>query len=54
MTNPASLLYLNRRKLVIKDLEYIIDSKSKEEYGNNSNREIDEMEEHIETILVAA
>lgn len=54
MTSPFSLLYLKRKKLVIKDIEYIIDSKSKEEYGNNSNRELDEMEEHIETILVAA
>ncbi len=54
MTNPASLLYLNRKKLVIKDLEYIIDSKNKEEYDNDSNRELDEMEEHIEMILVAA
>jgi uncharacterized protein (DUF433 family) len=54
MTNPSSLLYLNRKKLVIKDLEYIIDSQSKEEYGNNSNRELDEMEEHIEMILIAA
>jgi uncharacterized protein (DUF433 family) len=54
MTNPASLLYLNRKKLVIKDLEYIIESKSKEDHGNNSNQEIDEMEEYIEMILVAA
>ncbi len=54
MTNPFSLLYLKRKKLVIKDMEYIIDSKSKEEYDNNSNKELDEMEEHIETILVAA
>jgi uncharacterized protein (DUF433 family) len=54
MTNPFSLLYLKRKKLVIKDIEYIIDSKSKEEYDNNSNKELDEMEEHIETILVAA
>jgi uncharacterized protein (DUF433 family) len=66
MTNTENVLYLNRKKLVIKDLEYIIDSKSKEEYSNiknsaeffqaikNSNRELDEMEEHIEMILVAA
>ena len=54
MTNPLSLLYLNRKKLVIKDIEYIIESKSKEEYDNNSNRELDEMEEDIEMILVAA
>ena len=54
MTNPFSLLYLNRKKLVVKDLEYIIESRSKEEHDNNSNREIDEMEEHIEMILVAA
>jgi uncharacterized protein (DUF433 family) len=66
MTNAESLLYLNRKKLVIKDIEYIIDSKNKEEYINrenptnflqaikNSNRELDEMEEHIEMILVAA
>jgi uncharacterized protein (DUF433 family) len=66
MKNTESILYLNRKKLVIKDLEYIIDSKSKEEYSNiknsaeffqaikNSNRELDEMEEHIEMILVAA
>jgi uncharacterized protein (DUF433 family) len=66
MKNPSSLLYLNRKKLVIKDIEYIIDSKSKEEYSNrknpaefiqaieNSNKELDEMEEHIEMILVAA
>jgi uncharacterized protein (DUF433 family) len=54
MTNPASLLYLNRKKLVVKDLEYIIDLKSKDEHDNNSNQEIDEMEEYIEMILVAA
>jgi uncharacterized protein (DUF433 family) len=66
MTNSENVLYLNRKKLVIKDIEYIIDSKNKEEYSNgensidflqaieNSNREIDEMEEHIEMILVAA
>jgi uncharacterized protein (DUF433 family) len=66
MTNTEKILYLNRKKLVIKDIEYIIDSKSKEEYINtknptdffqaiaNSNRELDEMEEHIEMILVAA
>jgi uncharacterized protein (DUF433 family) len=54
MTNPASLLYLNRKKLVVKDLEYIIDLKSKDENNNNSSQEIDEMEEYIEMILVAA
>jgi uncharacterized protein (DUF433 family) len=66
MINTENVLYLNRKKLVIKDLEYIIDSKGKEEYSNrknsaeffqaikNSNRELDEMEEHIEMILVAA
>jgi uncharacterized protein (DUF433 family) len=66
MINTKNVLYLNRKKLVIKDLEYIIDSKNKEEYSNrknsaeffqaikNSNRELDEMEEHIEMILVAA
>jgi uncharacterized protein (DUF433 family) len=66
MINTENVLYLNRKKLVIKDLEYIIDSKSKEEYSSrknsteffqaikNSNRELDEMEEHIEMILVAA
>jgi uncharacterized protein (DUF433 family) len=94
MTNTQRLLYLNRKKLVIKDIEYIIDSKIKEEcsdrreksnipnpnssslkwskdnkhsmfaHGANpveflqaiksSNREFDEMEEHIEMILVAA
>jgi uncharacterized protein (DUF433 family) len=66
MINTDNVLYLNRKKLVIKDIEYIIDSKNKEECSNrgnatdflqaieNSNREIDEMEEHIEMILVAA
>jgi uncharacterized protein (DUF433 family) len=66
MINTNNVLYLNRKKLVIKDIEYIIDSKNKEEYGSrsnptdflqsikNSNRELDEMEEHIEMILVAA
>ena len=66
MTNTESILYLNRKKLVIKDIEYIIDSRSKEEHSNrgnpndflqaieNSNRELDEMEENISTILVAA
>jgi uncharacterized protein (DUF433 family) len=66
MKNTESILHLNRKKLVIKDLEYIIDSKSKEEHSNrknsaeffqaikNSNRELEEMEEHIEMILVAA
>jgi uncharacterized protein (DUF433 family) len=66
MINTENVIYLNRKKLVIKDLEYIIDSKSKEEYSNrkssaeffqaikNSNRELAEMEEHIEMILVAA
>ncbi|AFY91528.1 hypothetical protein Cha6605_0226 [Chamaesiphon minutus PCC 6605] len=54
MTNPSSLLYLNRKKLVIKDLEYIIYLQSKEEYINNSNRELDEIEEYIGMILVAA
>lgn len=94
MTNPSNLLYLNRKKLVIKDIEYIIDSKIQKECSNrekskipdvinssfsnwlkdnkqnafsqgenpiaflqaieNSNRELDEMEEHIEMILVAA
>jgi uncharacterized protein (DUF433 family) len=66
MTNIEKILYLNRKKLVIKDIEYIIDSKNKEEHSNrgnstdftqaikNSNRELDEMEEYIEMILVAA
>lgn len=65
MINRSTLQYLNRKKLVIKDLEYIIDSRNKQENGNrenanllhaieNSNREIDDMEEDIETILVAA
>ncbi len=66
MINTDKIFYLNRKKLVIKDIEYIIDSKSKEQHGNrknitdflqaieNSNRELDEMEEHIEMILVAA
>ena len=66
MINTDNVLYLNRKKLVIKDIEYIIDSKNKEEYSNrdnptdflqsikNSNRELDEMEEDIEMILVAA
>lgn len=66
MINTENVFYLNRKKLVIKDLEYIIDSKSKEEHSNrknsaeffqaikNSNRELEEMEEHIEMILVAA
>jgi uncharacterized protein (DUF433 family) len=66
MINTDNILYLNRKKLVIKDIEYIIDSKNKEEYSNrgnptdflqsikNSNRELDEMEEHIGMILVAA
>jgi uncharacterized protein (DUF433 family) len=64
--NTESILYLNRKKLVVKDIEYIIDSKNKEEYSSNgnspdflqsiknSNRELDEMDEHIEMILVAA
>lgn len=93
MTNTQRLLYSNRKKLVIKDIEYIIDSKSQEGDKNrdkskiadrissslkwskdskqstfsqaanpaeflqaikNSNRELDEMEEYIEMILVAA
>jgi uncharacterized protein (DUF433 family) len=94
MTNTQRLLYLNRKKLVIKDLEYIIDSKIKEELSDrreksetsnlnssilkwskdnkqsifahganpaeflqgikNYDREFDEMEEHVEMILVAA
>jgi uncharacterized protein (DUF433 family) len=66
MTNNEKTLYLNRKKLVIKDIEYIINSKNKEEYNNrgntaeflqaieNSNRELGEMEEDIDTILVAA
>jgi uncharacterized protein (DUF433 family) len=66
MINADNTLYLNRKKLVIKDIEYIIDSKNKEEYISrsnptdflqsikNSNRELDEMEEHIEMIMVAA
>jgi uncharacterized protein (DUF433 family) len=66
MINTEHILYLSRKKLVIKDIEYIIDSKSKENHSTrvnpdnflqaieNSNREIDEMEEHIEMILVAA
>jgi uncharacterized protein (DUF433 family) len=66
MINTESISYLNRKKLVIKDIEYIIDSKNKDNYSNtgnptdflqaiqNSNREIDEMEEYIEMILVAA
>jgi uncharacterized protein (DUF433 family) len=56
MTNTHRLLYLNRKKLVIKDLEYIIDSKNRDRFQtiNNSNRELDETEEHIEMILLAA
>jgi uncharacterized protein (DUF433 family) len=66
MINTENALYLNRKKLVIKDIEYIIDSKNKEEHSNkenpndflqaieNSNGELDEMEENIEMILVAA
>jgi uncharacterized protein (DUF433 family) len=66
MINTENVLYLNRKKLVIKDIEYIIDSKNQEESSNtenttdflqaiqNSNRELDEMEEHIEMILIAA
>lgn len=66
MTNTEKLLYINRKKLVIKDLEYIIDSKNRDKHDNkvnsnefiqaiaNSSRELDEMEEHIEMILVAA
>jgi uncharacterized protein (DUF433 family) len=68
MSNPSTLQYLSRKKLVIKDLEHILNSKKKQDYGNsdkrtpinllqsieNSNREIDEMEEHIEMLLVAA
>jgi uncharacterized protein (DUF433 family) len=66
MVNTENVLYLNRKKLVIKDIEYIIDSKNKEEHSNkenpndflqaieNSNGELDEMEENIEMILVAA
>jgi uncharacterized protein (DUF433 family) len=66
MINTDKTLYLNRKKLVIKDIEYIINSKNKEEYNNgqnpakflqaieNSDRELSEMEEDIETILVAA
>jgi uncharacterized protein (DUF433 family) len=66
MINTDNTLYLNRKKLVIKDIEYIIDSKNKEEYSNrgnptnflqsieNSNQELDEMEEHIKMLLVAA
>ena len=66
MVNTERILYLNRKKLVIKDIEYIIDSKNKDEYNNsknpakflqaieNSNRELGEMEEDIEMILVAA
>ena len=68
MLNSSRSLYLNKKKLVIKDLEYIIDSRKKQENSNrekntpvdillaieNSNREIDEMEEHIEMIVVAA
>jgi uncharacterized protein (DUF433 family) len=38
MTNPSSLLYLNRKKLVIKDIEYIIDSKIKEECSNKREK----------------
>jgi hypothetical protein len=34
MTNTQRILYLNRKKLVIKDLEYIIDSKNQEEHSN--------------------
>ena len=66
MINTDNILYLNRKKLVIKDIEYIIDSKNKEECSNRSNptdflqaiqtsnRELDEMEEDIEMLLVAA
>jgi uncharacterized protein (DUF433 family) len=66
MTNSEKTLYLNRKKLVIKDIEYIIESKNKQEHNNrenpaefiqaieNSNRELGEMEEDIDTILVAA
>jgi uncharacterized protein (DUF433 family) len=94
MTNPSRLLYLNRKKLVVKDIDYVIDSKSKEEYEKrnkstvskilnltfsrwskenkrttfsqrktsvdflraieNSNREIEDIEEHIEMILISA
>jgi uncharacterized protein (DUF433 family) len=66
MIKTDNVLYLNRKKLVIKDIEYIIDSKNKEEDSNrsnptdflqsikNSNQELDEMEEHIEMLLIAA
>jgi uncharacterized protein (DUF433 family) len=94
MTNPSKILYLNRKKLVIKDIDYLIDSKSKEEQARkkkslitdfadlifrrwfkdnkrktlaqrrtpidflqaieNSSIEMEEMEEDIELILVAA
>jgi uncharacterized protein (DUF433 family) len=94
MTNPSKILYLNRKKLVIKDIDYLVDSRSKEERANkkkstisnfvglifgkllkdnrrktlaqrktpvdflqaieNSNIEMEQMEEDIEMILVAA
>jgi uncharacterized protein (DUF433 family) len=66
MINTEKILYLNRKKLVVKDIEYIIESKNKEEYSNrgnpakflqaleNSTRELGEIEEDIEMILVAA
>lgn len=94
MTNPSNLLHLKRKKLVIKDIDYLIESKGIEQYENrkksliydsigwiwskwfddkkkrtlaptktpvdflqaieNSNIEIDDMEEDIETILISA
>jgi uncharacterized protein (DUF433 family) len=92
MANSSTSLYLQRKKLVINDIDYIIDSKSKQEYVKrqkniifrifnslfgtgknkrqtfsqrktpadfllaieNSNMEIEEIDEHIETILVSA
>lgn len=94
MVNPSKALYLNRKKLVIKDIDYLVDSRSKEERANkkkstisnlvylifgqwlkdnkrrtlaqrktsvdflqaieNSSTEMEQMEEDIEMILVAA
>ncbi|MFM2303425.1 MAG: hypothetical protein RLZZ135_834, partial [Cyanobacteriota bacterium] len=78
MVNPSKALYLNRKKLVIKDIDYLIDSRSKKEertkkstnsnfvgltkktYSDflksikNSNTEMEQMEEDIEMILIAA
>jgi uncharacterized protein (DUF433 family) len=94
MVNPSKALYLKRKKLVIKDIDYLVDSRSKEERAKkkknaifnfigltfrkwlkdnkrktlaqrktpvdflqaieNSNTEMEQMEEDIEMILVAA